>query len=257
MHLDKAETLRALDDMCLMDDVFFSKCFSESKECTALLLRIILGRNDIEVKTVQVQRWIQSITGHSVRLDICAVDADGNMFDIEVQKTGSGAGSRRARYYSAMMDADRLGKGDDYSVLPESYVIFITLDDVFGQGRAVYEIERFEKESMMPFVDGAHIIYVNASSADKNTELGMLMHDLSCTNPDKMHYTVLRRVARYYKMTEEGVANMGSEFDRIMRTAIDKALRESAERGLKTGIEEGLREGMEKGSDMLSILRYA
>lgn len=26
MHLDKAETLRALDDMCLMDDVFFSKC---------------------------------------------------------------------------------------------------------------------------------------------------------------------------------------------------------------------------------------
>ena len=41
-----------------------------------------------------------------------------------------------------MLDAESLSKGKDYSEMRESYVIFITEDDFFNKGLAVYHVER-------------------------------------------------------------------------------------------------------------------
>ena len=87
-----------LDKLSLMDDIFFTKCFSGSRECTALLLRIILSRSDIMVERVETQSWMQSILSHSVKLDILARDGEGKLYNIEVQKDERGAKRRRARY---------------------------------------------------------------------------------------------------------------------------------------------------------------
>lgn len=37
-------------------------------------------------------------------------------------------------------------------------------------------------------------------------EIGKLMHDFSCTDPDDMDYEALAKKARYCKQDEEGVA---------------------------------------------------
>ena len=109
------EAGRLIEDLCLMDDVFFSRCFEGSNACAELMLRVILGRDDLEVTETRTQEWIQGLPGHSAKLDITARDSRGSIYDIEIQKAGKGAGRRRARFYSAMLDAGWLGKGEDCS----------------------------------------------------------------------------------------------------------------------------------------------
>ena len=71
-----------------------------------------------------------------VRLDVWAEDEKGTQYDVEVQNEGSGASPQRARYNSAILDANILKPKEDYSVLKnrESVVIFITDKDVLGGG---------------------------------------------------------------------------------------------------------------------------
>lgn len=52
-------------------------------------------------------------------------------YDIEIQRSDKGAGAKRARYNSALMDADITEPGEEAEKLPESYVIFITENDIY------------------------------------------------------------------------------------------------------------------------------
>ena len=101
-----------------------------------------------------------------------------------------------------------LSPGDDFSDLPETFVIFITENDVIGKGKPLYRIERKIEEVDEPFDDGEHIIYVNGADKDASTELGKLMHDFFCTDPDDMHYRELADKVRFFKEDEKGVAAM-------------------------------------------------
>ena len=233
------EKKKILSELCLMDDIFFSMCFSESRECTALLLRIILSRSDITVEDVRVQKWMHSILSRSVKLDILARDGEGKLYNIEVQKDERGAKRRRARYYSSMIDASALGKGEDYDTLPESYVIFITGKDALGDGQAMYEIERCILGTGESFNDGSHIVYVSSELTDSNTDLGRLMADLRCTDPDAMHYNELRERVSFFKKDKEGIVSMSGEFERILERAVRISEKEALERGEKRGVERG------------------
>ncbi len=59
-----------------------------------------------------------------------------------------------------------------------------------------------------------------------NDEIGKLMHDFSCTNPDDMNYEALAKKARYYKQDEKGVATMC----KIMEDMRNEAAREAAQK---------------------------
>ena len=122
---------------------------------------------------------------------------------------------------------------DDVEVtleLPESYVIFITRDDILGYGLPIYHIDRQIKELNEAFQDEAHIIYVN-SQIKNETKLGRLMHDFSCTNAKDMHNKVLADRVRYFKEDERGVAIMCREME-IMRN-------QAHEEGVEIGIKKG------------------
>lgn len=54
-----------------------------------------------------------------------------------------------------------LNPDQDFDELPESYVIFITRDDILGYGLPIYYIDRQIKKINKAFQDEAHIIYVN------------------------------------------------------------------------------------------------
>lgn len=82
-------------------------------------------------------------------------------------------------------------------------MIFITENDVFGKGKPLYCVERRIEETNEPFDDGEHIIYVKGADKDASTELGKLMHDFFCTDPDDMNYKELADKVRYFKEDEE------------------------------------------------------
>lgn len=191
----------------LLDDDFMTKCFEENIEATELVLRIVLDKPDIKVEKIQTQYSMKNIKGRSLRLDIYATDSKGRKFNIEIQRADRGAGAKRARYNSSLIDSNILPAGFEVENLAETFVIFITENDVIGRNKPIYHIDRYIKEAEEYFNDGSHIIYVNATyKAD--TELGKLMHDFSVTEPDDMNFKVLANAANYYKKDKEGIQAM-------------------------------------------------
>ena len=98
-------------------------------------------------------------------------------------------GVKRARYNSSLIDANVTEPGDQYEALNESYVIFITENDVLKKNLPIYHIERTITETGEPFGDEEHIIYVNSQIRD-DTSLGKLMHDFACIEAKDMFYPV-------------------------------------------------------------------
>ena len=236
--MNKEQARAAISSLTLWDDRFFSKCLDGSAECASLMLSVILGRDDLEVESARTQEWKQSIDGRSVRFDIAARGSDGSLYDIEIQKAEEGAGSRRARYYSSMMDADTLDKDTRFEELPETFVIFITPGDAIGGGKPLYRIERTVEETGRRFGDGSHIVYVSSSLAERDTRLGMLMHDLACADPREMHYRELRDRVSYFKETKEGITDMENEFNRVLKNVRKESLDEGRNEGIEIGVKK-------------------
>lgn len=225
-HAEDLQRLRGfrllLRGFRLLDDDFMSKVF-EDAACTEFLLQIILNRSDLKVQRVHPQYEIKNLQGRSVRLDILATDVSGRPYNIEIQRNDRGAGVKRARYNSSLLDANVTEPGDKYEQLAETYVIFITENDVLGGGKPIYHIERIIQELDRPFGDDSHIIYVNSQIKDE-TALGKLMHDFACTDAEDMYYKVLAKRVQYFKEDQKGVAIMC----KVMEDMRNETIREKA-----------------------------
>ena len=221
-----AQDLERLKAFRLMEDDFMTACFDGSPESVELVMRIIMDRTDLRVLDVKVQYFLKNLLKRSVWLDVLATDQDGKMYNIEIQRSDKGADAKRARYNSSMIDAKVMEKGADFDELPESYVIFVTENDVLGNGEAIYHIDRFIQENGEYFGDEAHIIYVNGTYRGDDL-LGRLMEDFCCTEPSKMYYNVLKDRVSYFKENKEGVA--------IMCRAIEEMRNQEREEGRAEG----------------------
>lgn len=217
-----------------MDDDFMTVCLADNFEGVELILRIILGKADIKVKSVQTQEQMKNLQGRSAILDVHAIDSTNKEYDVEIQRSDAGAGDKRARYNSSLLDAHILKPGDDTENIPDSYVIFITENDVMKGNQPIYPVERYVTigENKVLFGDGSHILYVNGKYRG-NDEIGKLMHDFSCTNPDDMNYEILAKKARYFKQDEKGVATMCKIMEDMRNEAALNNARETAERLIK------------------------
>ena len=69
-------------------------------------------------------------TTKGVRLDVYIKDSD-KIIDVEMQSYPQEALGKRTRYYQSMIDMDSLMKGQDYSELKDSYILFICKHDPF------------------------------------------------------------------------------------------------------------------------------
>ena len=233
------EYLDAIKRLRLIDDAFFNVCMDDNIECIQLILRIILHRDDIVVKSVVTQRTAHNLYGRSVRFDVLAVDRTGKLYEIEIQRDDDGAIPQRARYNSSLLDSREVAKGTDFDQLPETWVIFITENDTFAKNLPLYHVERTLKELQQDFNDKAHILYVNSTYQD-DSALGKLMQDFHCSDPAKMHYKQLANRADFFKTKKEGVKTMC------------KIMEEIQDKGHKMGIEEGRSQmALDTAMDML------
>ena len=195
-----------LKNMRLMDDRFMNLVFDENNEAVELVLNIILERDDLKVKTVEVQKVENNPKpdGRGLVLDIYAEDADGKVYDIEIQRADYGADVKRARLHSAVLDSRLLKANEKFSEVNDSYVIFITENDKLGDMLPIYHIDRIIRETGKYVDDGNHIIYVNGEYESDTTAIGRLMHDFRCKDAKDMYYDELRRPVQHFKETEGG-----------------------------------------------------
>ena len=231
----KPEYLAELEQMRLMDDTFMSKCLENAPECIELILQVILGKKDLKVVKSQTEYPIKSLQGRGVRFDVFARDSEGREYDIEIQRADKGAEPKRARYNSALMDANALKSGEDFGKLRDTYVIFITENDVMGRGQEVYSYLRIEENCGDKLLDGTHIIYVNGATRSE-TEIGKLIHDFLCRNPEEMHFDILRKRVSQFKNSEEGRRIMCKAMEKIKAEGKRETMLATAMRMLKDGV---------------------
>ena len=187
----REEYLRRLKELRPIDDDFMRELFRNNLPLAQMVLRIITGIDDLTIISEETQYGLKRLMGvRSICLDVLCKDKLGRLFNIEIQRDDDGADPHRARFNSASIDVENLKKNQKFKELPDTYVIFITEHDIFGEGKAVYRIERINTDTGKPFNDGEHIIYVNGVY-EGDSEIGRLMHDFRCSNADDMHYELL------------------------------------------------------------------
>lgn len=204
---------QVLERLTLMSDIFMRNVL-EKPECAEYVLQVIMDNPTLKVVDLVIQKDYKNLQGRSAILDCVAQDESGRQFNIEVQQENEGASPKRARYHSGLLDMNILNPGEDYEKLPETYVIFITKDDVLKKNLPIYHIRRTIQETNEIFDDHTHIIYVNSKICD-DTKLGRLMHDFHCRRASDMHSTVLAQRVRELKETPEGGISMCEEMEKI------------------------------------------
>ena len=228
------EDLQRLRGFRLLDDDFLTKCFEGDTASIELVLQIVLEKPDLKVLDVRTQVFVENLLNRSVRLDILATDSTGAKLNVEVQRSDKGAGRKRARYNSSMMDANLLKKGEDFDKLPETWVIFITENDVMGKGLPLYPIERCFLGTGERFEDGSHILYVNGAYRG-DTPIGKLMHDFSCTDAADMYYGTLADRVKFFKESKEGIEIMCRAMEDMRNQTLKEGMKEVALRMLAAG----------------------
>lgn len=237
MDIKRKETLEAIRKLCLLDDNLMTLVFDRNIEATELLLNVILRRKDLRVLDVVAQREYKNPMpgGRSITIDIYAVDGNDKVYDIEVQRAPEGADIHRARFHSSMIDTKMLKAGQEFKEIHDSYVIFITANDVIGAGCSLYHVNRTIEETGAYFNDGSHIIYVNGSYKDDNDPVGKLMHDFRCLSSVDMFYPILAKQVKYFKETEGGQEIMCQVFEDLAEKRVTEEKKAFARRLIARG----------------------
>ena len=229
--LIREENLKRIEKLRLMDDDFFSEALNGKCEAVGYILKTVLNRDDLKVVETKTQVEYKSATKRSIRLDVKAVDANQEHFDIEIQREDKGAGAKRARFHGSMIDRDLLEKGKKFEELPESFIIFIIENDKYDRGVPIYHIERMiEEHDYALFEDGLHILYVNGEYQDLDTPVGRLMHDFHCTKSEEMYSIELANEVKYLKETEGGREHMCKILEEMCEEVAVKIEKETTER---------------------------
>lgn len=208
--------------------------FKDNIPLAELVLRIITKKPDLIITDCETQKDMKRLAGaRSVCLDAYGTDSTGKKYDLEVQRQDRGADPHRARYHASVMDIENLHSGQEFKELPDTYIIFILEKDFYGQGEAVYPIERINLATGKAFEDGEHILYVNGEYRG-DSDIGKLMHDFNCMRADDMNFELMAERTRYLKENPKGV----QEMCKIMEDMRNESLKEGIKRGIKEGMKE-------------------
>lgn len=144
---------------------FMFRLVMEKQELCKKLIECILG---IKIKSISYMEHEKSFEANlkskGIRLDLFVIDEDGVAYDIEMQMDNSYKEflGRRTRYYISTMDNNALKKGERYSQLRKSYVIFICTFDPFGRGLAKYTFNAIcNEDHSLVLDDGVTRVFIN------------------------------------------------------------------------------------------------
>ena len=241
----KEKLLQQIQTMNLFDDVFTAVIFKDEGACRHLV-RELMQNPTLRLIAVRTQDDIPQLISKSPRLDIVAEDAEGTLYEIEVQRLEEPAPARRVRYYTSVMDSELLRKGVGYDKLPEVYLFYISEKDIWCYGHTVYHVQQSLSfgEKQIPYENGLHTIYVNAE-IDDGSNIAKLMQYLKTAKAGDTSQGALSAHVNYLKSPEGGRAKMG-EFEKYFTEQGE------AKRGKETALEM-----LKDGEKLPKIIKYS
>ena len=150
-----------------------------------------------------------------------------------------------------MMDSRMLKEGQEFSELPDSYMVFITQTDIFGYGIPIYTINRHFEEIDDAFDDGSHIVYVNGSYKGDDA-VGKLMHDFGCKSSKDIYYLELAKGVKHFKEEEGGRKIMCEAVERYGDKRAENARLDNLLDSIKK-IMTNLKIGAEQAMNVLEV----
>lgn len=164
----------------------FSKIMRNAKLCKKLL-EVILGIEIDHIEYPEAQKVIDlTLESKSIRLDVYVKDNQHTVYNVEMQTTNPKNLPKRSRYYQSMIDLHLIEKGNDYSELNKSYVIFICTEDIFHMARHIYTFKNVCMENPeLVLGDDTTKIFLNAASVmdDVNGELKNFLSYIASGTP--------------------------------------------------------------------------
>ena len=222
-----------IDNMTVMDDTFFHKLVEDKDFCEELL-QVVLANPNIRLVEATAQKSLRNVKGRSVVLDAHCVDISDNHFDLEMQHKDDDDHQKRVRYNSSNMDTYIAEKGTKFGQLPDIYVIYISKNDFFGEGRTLYHVDRILRETKKIVCNGTNEIYVN-TEIDDGSDIAELMKIFK--NPAVPNNNKFPRVCSGIRNLKEGKGR--NEMCALVEEYAEQKAKETekrlAERMLKDG----------------------
>ena len=243
------------EDLTITDDFMFCKVMSDPDICKELL-EILLH---IKIERLEFQEPQKSfrLTSESkgIRLDVYVKDSN-RVFDIELQTTNERNLELRTRYYQGVMDISELEKGEFFSNMKESYIIFICMFDPFGAGMPIYTVKQtFAENEKLIFDDKTHKIFYNVKAFEKianDVETKAFLEYLCKHQPtSKFTDTLERAVYRNRNNQNWRKDYMTLAYD--LSLAAEKAFENGFSAGEECGRNEGISIGISQGAQQAKL----
>lgn len=188
---------KRIEDLTFIDDGMFQAVMHEPGICEELVERLLHVKVD-KIVYPELEKQIEPFyTTKGVRLDVYLKD-ESKIIDVEIQTYKQDAIGKRTRYYQSMIDIDSLMKGQDYSELLDSYVLFICTFDPFekenrnNKGLPCYTFKNVCAENPAVSLDDKSIKVIYNSSAYEAVEdkkIRDFLHFIYTNEPDENDFS--------------------------------------------------------------------
>ena len=164
---------KKFDDLTFADHYIFEKVLQNPEICQELLERLLKIKID-HIEYPEIEKTISPYyETKGVRLDVYVKDSD-KVFDIELQNACYEDLPLRTRFYQSMLDTDNLLKGQDYSELPSSFIIFICNYDPFNLNFPIYTFKsRCEENPEILLKDKTIKKFYNATAYKQEKDIAI------------------------------------------------------------------------------------
>lgn len=164
-----------LDKLTLSNDFLFKHVMLRKRICKHILEEL-LHTKIADITYLEAEQTLDvHPDSHGIRLDVRIADDTNTHYNLEMQvknpvsRTGKFQLPKRTRYYQAMLDTDMLQKGQDYDLLPPTYIIFICVFDFFAKGNYVYTFKKHCLEDLnLELSDEATTMILNTKGTHGN-----------------------------------------------------------------------------------------
>ena len=151
-------------DATIQNNFVFGKTMELYPDLCRRLLELILNTTIKEITYPEREKTIEARTdSKGIRLDVYVEEKGTNRsFDVEMQIANSDNIDKRMRYYQGLIDMDKLKRGQHYSKLGKSVIIFICPFDRFEYGLHFYSFsERCDQNPNIKLNHGATKIFLS------------------------------------------------------------------------------------------------
>ena len=234
---------KPIDELFFTDDYMFGAVMRNPEICKSILETLL----NIQIEKLEYPQLQKSISTYyeskGVRLDVYVKDSD-KVFDIEVQNDSAISLPKRMRYYQSMVDMDSLLKGQDYSELKESFIIFICQYDPFTEGLPCYTFKNLcIQDKNLELNDETTKIIFNSTAYDKekNVDIRKFLKYIRTKVPTS------NLTDKINNMVEEQKENDKFRTEYLSMNLHDRDItRKAFAEGEALGIEKGISQGAEQ-----------